>query len=135
MDEIIIHPLRVLSRYFVWVVESRQPSESGFYVTLGGSKREREVGVECAGGAQVMVGFVDGIEKVEGYDGNVDEAAMFGIPGTAWSGLGGAGANGQGVVYCLDPACHELGGRLVPVWGLGIRDEKGAYVGKEGPAY
>lgn len=82
-----------------------------------------------------MVGFVDGIEKVEGYDGNVDEAAMFDIPGTAWSGLGGAGANGQGVVYCLDPACHELGGRLVPVWGLGIRDEKGAYVGKEGPAY
>lgn len=41
-----------------------------------------------------MVGFVDGVEEVEGHDGDVDEAAMLCIPGTAWSGLGGAGADG-----------------------------------------
>lgn len=42
--------------------------------------------------------LVEGVEEVEGYDEDLDAAAVLGVGWRAGLGAGGAGADGEGVV-------------------------------------
>lgn len=82
-----------------------------------------------------MVGFVDCVEEVEGYDQDVDAPAVLGEARCSRPGFGGAGADGQGVVDCLGPGGYKLGEGLV--WGRICEIEwEGKYIrwgGKSSP--
>lgn len=53
--------------------------------------------------------FVDGVEEVDGYDQDVDAAAVFGVARRSWRGPGRAGADGDAVVERLRPAGDKVG--------------------------
>lgn len=96
----------------VRVVQGGEAAEAGLDVALRGGEGDAQVVVEGRGLAEVVVGFVQGVEEVEGYDEDVDAPAVFGEAGGAGLGLGVAGADGDAVVEGLGPACDELGGGL-----------------------
>lgn len=60
--------------------------------------------------AEVEVGLVDGVGEVDGYDEDVDVAAMVIEPRAAGLGLGIAGADREAIVDGLDPRGCDLGG-------------------------
>jgi hypothetical protein len=106
--DVICRPAAVASRGggFVGVVESGEAAEAGFDLAVGGVERDAEVGIKSAGSLEVVVGFVDCVEQVEGYDDDVDAPAVLGPAGRAGLGLGVAGADGDAVVEGLGPACY-----------------------------
>lgn len=110
----------------VRVVQGGEAAEAGLDVALRGGEGDAQVVVEGRGLAEVVVGFVQGVEEVEGYDEDVDAPAVFGEAGGAGLGLGVAGADGDAVVEGLGPACDELGG------GLSVGRGEGGGGGGEG---
>jgi hypothetical protein len=107
----------------VRVVEGGEAAEAGLDVAVGRVEGDAQVRVEGAGALEVVVGFVDGVEEVEGDDGDVDAPAVGGEARGAWLGLGVAGADGDAVVEGLGPGCYELllRGGLVPGKGRDLR--------------
>ncbi len=55
-----------------------------------------------------VVGFEDCVEEVGEDDCGLDSLAVFLVAGRAWLGLGVAGADGDAVVDCLNPAADQL---------------------------
>lgn len=80
------------------MVHGGEAAEAGLDLALGGGGAQGEVGVEVAGEADVVGGFVEGVEEVEGDDEDLDAAAVAGVGWGAGLGPGGAGADGEGVV-------------------------------------
>lgn len=105
-------------------MQGREAAEAGFDLAVGRGERDAEVGVEGTLALQVVVGFVDGVEQVEGDDDDVDAAAVLGEARGAGVGFWVAGADGDGVVEGLRPACYEL-------WGYVNRVTKRGRVGDE----
>jgi len=58
--------------------------------------------------AEVMVGFEDGVEEVEGDDEDADAPAVRVEFGGAGGGFRVAGADGEGIPYRLRPAGYKL---------------------------
>jgi hypothetical protein len=56
-----------------------------------------------------MVGFVDCIEKVDGYDGDIDAPVGFRIPRRVRRRNRVAGASYKAVIEAQDPATGKLG--------------------------
>lgn len=113
MDEVSVDIFLVLlytlrGRGLVRVMQRSETAKAGFDIAVGGGEGHAEVGVEGAGALELVVGFVDGVGEVEGYDGDVDAAAVFGEAGGAGLRARVAGADGQAVVEGLRPACDEL---------------------------
>jgi hypothetical protein len=91
---------------------------------------------------QLVVGFVDGVEQVQGDDEDVDAPAVLDVCRAAGPGFGVAGSDGYAVVDSLDPAGNKLlcrGEGLLLVYlpaaeGGGAVGRWAAYVGKKAPA-
>lgn len=60
--------------------------------------------------AEVEVGLVDGVGEVDGYDEDMDVAAMVIEPRAAGLGFRIAGADREAIVDGLDPRGCDLGG-------------------------
>lgn len=85
-----------------------QSPEARFYNFVFCIVGDAEEGVEIAGGAQPVVGFVDGVEEVGKDDGDVDAPAMFDVEGSTGLGFGVAGADHYAIVEGLEPSCDKL---------------------------
>ena len=111
MDEVGVDAVGVpAGRRLVRVVDGREPAEAGLDVAVRRVEGDAQVRVEGPLPPEVVVGFVDGVEEVEGYDEDVDAPPVLGEAGGAGPGFGVAGADGDAVVDCLDPACYQLEG-------------------------
>jgi hypothetical protein len=87
-------------------VQRGEAAEARLDLAVGRVQRHAQVRVVGARALQVVVGFVDGVEQVEGYDGDVDAPAVLGPAGCAGLWLGVAGADREAVVEGLRPACY-----------------------------
>lgn len=100
----------------VGVVECRETAETGLDVTIGGGKGHAQVGIKGSLTAEVVVGLVDGVGEVDGYDEDVDVAAMFVESRAAGGRLRITGADCEAIVDGLDPTGCDLGARLGVSW-------------------
>lgn len=90
------------------MVDGGEAAEAGLDLALGGGGVEGEVGVEVSDAAEVIVGFVEGVEEVEGYDEDLDATAVGGIGAGTRGRARIAGADSEGVVDRLGPRGNEL---------------------------
>lgn len=87
-----------------------ETAEAGLDGALVCVEGDGEEAVEIPGALELPVRFVDGVEEVEDYDGDVDRAAVGEVLGAPGGGLAAAGADGEGVVNVLEPVdCLKLG--------------------------
>lgn len=103
------------------MVKSGEAAETRFYLAVVCGKGDAEVGVVGWFAALVVVGLVDGVEKVCGDDEDVYNAAVGVEPNGAGGGLGVAGANSNAIVDGLNPrGCELLWENALAIVMLGI---------------
>lgn len=107
MDKVVRRVSSVPAR-LVGVVHGSQAAEAGLDLTVAGVEGHAELCVVGREAAQVMVGFVDGVEEVGGDDEDVDVASVFVEAWRTWRGFGVAGADREAVVDGLGPCCYQL---------------------------
>lgn len=92
----------------VWVHHGGQEAVAAldFFDGRIGEDTQRAVEVACP--LQLPVGLVDGEEKVDAHDGNVDAPVVFSEAGGARLGMWGASADGDLVVEALGELCGPL---------------------------
>lgn len=86
-------------RDFVGVVERGEAAESGFDFAVAGAVGDAQVLVVVGGLSDGVVRFVDGVEEVGGYHGDVDALPVLGMEGCSGLWLGVTGADGDAVPY------------------------------------
>ena len=93
---------------FVRVLESGQPPEFGLYLFVVGTWAETEVLVEIPTLPHYVVRFIESVEKVNDNDCHVYAPSVFHISGSSGLRLWIASADGDAIIYGLEPACNEL---------------------------
>lgn len=84
---------------FVGVVEGSEAAEARFDFAVAGAVGNAQVLVVVGGLADGVVGFVNGVEEVGGYYGDVDALTVFDVEGCSGLGFRVTGADGDAVPY------------------------------------
>jgi len=105
---------RRASRDFVGMVLHGQSSEPGLQFALRDAVGYSEVLVEVSCPQKLVVGFVDGVEEIRGYDEDEEAFAIALVAGRSGDGFGVASADEDGVEGRLEIGSCELDMTSVP---------------------